>query len=148
MTEYNKTIIAKTARKIEREIEMQKISANYGFTPNIISYQIEYCNTKKAYIGKIKMEHLNAPCLADIYSDDPSKIPKLHWNKIRYIIHTLYENEGIEYIDITGYNFIEKDNKIYIIDFGDAQYTKKSEKINWFLEDFLNGYNGWNPDFK
>jgi hypothetical protein len=58
-----------------------------------------------------------------------------------------YDNEGIEYIDITGYNFIEKDNKIYIIDFGDAEYSKKWKKTNWFLEEFLNGHHGWNPDF-
>ena len=62
-------------------------------------------------------------------------------------MQTLYDNEGIEYIDITGYNFIEKDKKIYIIDFGDAQYSKKWKKINWFLEEFLNGHHGWNPDF-
>ena len=60
----------------------------------------------------------------------------------------LYYEEGIEYIDITGYNFIEKDNKVYIIDFGDAIYTKSHIEMNWFLSYFLGGHNGWNPDFK
>ena len=43
---------------------------------------------------------------------------------------------------------IEKDNKVYIIDFGDAYYIKKNKPINWFLQEVLDGYNGWNPDFK
>jgi RIO-like serine/threonine protein kinase len=107
-----------------------------------------YNEVKKEYTGEVTMEHLDALCLADMYTDDPEKIPAEIWEKIRNIVRILYNDEGIEYIDITGYNFIEKDNKIYIIDFGDAKYTKKTEKINWFLEEFLNGYNGWNPDFR
>ena len=148
MKQYNKTIIAKDARKIEREVEMQQCVYKYGFTPKITDFKLTYNELNKEYIGNITMEHLDALCLADIYSDNPKKIPNVIWDKIRQILQILYVEEGIEYIDITGYNFIEKDNKIYIIDFGDAKYTKKIEKINWFLEDFLNGHNGWNPDFK
>jgi len=147
MYTYHKTLIAKDARKIEREVEMQKVAVKYGFTPKIIDYKLEYNKITNEYTGNIIMEHLNAPCLADTYSDDATKIPKVTWDKIRQIIQILYDEEGIEYIDITGYNFIEKDNKMYINDFGDAEYTKKSKKINWFLEEFLNGHNGWNPDF-
>jgi len=147
MNTYHKTLTAKDARKIEREVEMQKIAVKYGFTPKIIDFKLEYNKITSEYTGNIIMEHLNAPCLADIYSDDPAKIPKWIWIKIKEILQTLYDNEGIEYIDITGYNFIEKDNKIYIIDFGDAQYSNKFKKINWFLDEFLNGHYGWNPDF-
>ena len=45
-------------------------------------------------------------------------------------------------------DFIEKNNKVYIIDFGDAVYTKNNIEMNWFLSYFLGGHNGWNPDFK
>jgi serine/threonine-protein kinase RIO1 len=89
-------------------------------------------------------------CLAALYSDDPKKIPKAFWQQIRHILEVLYEVEGIEYIDITSYNFTEKNGKIYIIDFGDAHYTKKSrgeKPANWFLRDFLEGAYEWNPDF-
>jgi len=143
---FNKTIIAHDARKIEREVEIQQFVSKFGFSPKIIDLKLSYDKVKDEYIGNISMEHLDAMCLADMYSDDPTKIPNIIWDKIRQIVKILYD-EGIEYIDITGYNFIEKDNNIYIIDFGDAKYTKKSVKINWFLEKFLNGYNGWNPDF-
>jgi serine/threonine-protein kinase RIO1 len=94
------------------------------------------------------MENLEELCLADKYGENPETIPKLVWDQIRMILKILYYEEGIEYIDITGYNFIEKDNKVYIIDFGDAIYSKKGNKINWFLREFLDGYNNFNPDFK
>ena len=35
--EFHKTIVACEERKITREIEMQEISAKYGFSPKIIS---------------------------------------------------------------------------------------------------------------
>jgi len=145
---FNKTIVAKNARKIEREVEIQQSASKYGFTPKITDFKLTYDELNKEYVGNITMEHLDALCLADMYSDDPTKIPTVIWDKIRVILQILYNKEGIEYIDITGYNFIEKDNKIYIIDFGDAKYSKKTEPIDSFLQDFLNGYNGWNPEFK
>jgi len=143
---YNKTVIAKDARTIERQVEMQQFVSKFGFTPKITKFKLTHDKTKNEYIGDISMEHLDEMCLADMYTDNPDNIPDIIWDKIREIIKILYD-EGIEYIDITGYNFIEKNNNIYIIDFGDARYTKKAVKINWFLEKFLNGYNGWNPDF-
>jgi tRNA A-37 threonylcarbamoyl transferase component Bud32 len=145
---YYKMILADDERKISREIEMQEISANYGFSPKIIKSQITFNKEDGKYIGNITMEHIKEMCIADKYGEDPKNVPKLIWDQIRTIIKILYYQEGIEYIDITGYNFIEKNNKVYIIDFGDAIYTKTYNEMNWFLSDFLSGYNGWNPDFR
>lgn len=146
--EFHKTIIANEERKITREIEMQEISAKYGFSPKIISSNITHADINNKYIGHITMEKIDEMCLADKYGEDPNNIPKLIWDQIRTIVRILYNEEGIEYIDITGYNFIEKKGKVYIIDFGDAIYTKKDREINWFLSYFLGGHNGWNPDFR
>ena len=145
---HYKTIIADNERKITREIEMQKISYKHGFSPKILNYKITYNDKDDKYTGNIVMENLDELCIADKYGEDPNKIPKIIWDQIRVIIKILYYNEGIEYIDITGYNFIEKNNKVYIIDFGDAVYTKNNIEMNWFLSYFLGGHNGWNPDFK
>jgi len=128
--------------KINLEIELQQIASRYKFCPKII--KTNYDETKCT----IEMENLNEMCLADKYGDLAEHIPVEFWEQIRNILVTLYEVEGIEYIDITPYNFIEKDNKVYIIDFGDAYYIKKNKPINWFLQEVLDGYNGWNPDFK
>jgi len=148
MSYFYKIIIADNKRKITREIEMQETASKYKFCPKIISYEIKYNSIENKYIANITMENLEELCLADKYGENPETIPKLVWDQIRMILKILYYEEGIEYIDITGYNFIEKDNKVYIIDFGDAIYSKKGNKINWFLREFLDGYNNFNPDFK
>ena len=70
---------------------------------------------------------------------------------MREIIRTLWEVEGIEYIDITPYNFIEKDEKLYLIDFGHAKWKSTTGEMNWFLQDFLDPDQclcAYNPDFK
>jgi len=146
--EYHKTIIANEERKITREVEMQEVSATYGFSPRIIKSNITHNKEDDKYFGNITMEHLNTMCIADKYGENPLNVPKIIWDQIRTIIRILYDEEGIEYIDITGYNFIEKKGKVYIIDFGDAIYTKKGREMNWFLSYFLGGHNGWNPDFR
>jgi hypothetical protein len=145
---YYKMILADEERKIDREIEMQEISSKYGFSPKIINSKISFNKEDNKYIGNITMEHIKEMCLADKYGEDPQNIPKIIWDQIRIILKILYNEEGIEYIDITGYNFIEKNGKVYIIDFGDAIYSKKDKEINWFLSYFLGGHNGWNPDFR
>jgi tRNA A-37 threonylcarbamoyl transferase component Bud32 len=121
------------------EVELQTIAASYGFAPKVY-------NTTE---DEIHMEDLQEMCIADKYGEDPKDIPAYIWVSIRTIIHTLYYKEGIEYIDITPYNFIEKDKKVYIIDFGHASYYKSKEMMNWFVKQFLeDGINDWNPDFK
>ena len=146
MSIFTKTILYSntiTNFEIENEIELQKISAKYGFSPKIIDYIF---NDTECII---KMENLNEMCLADKYGDLPEHITKDIWRQIHDIVEYLYEQEGIEYIDITPYNFIEKDGKVYIIDFGHARYTNDNIKINWFLQEFINDrIREWNPDFK
>lgn len=125
------------------EAELQDIAASYGFAPKI-----------QRVDGSIaQMDSIEGLCLADIYTDDPAEIPDLIWIKIESILTILFEMEGIEYVDITPYNFMEdKNGKIWIIDFGDAYYTrqKKGEEAeNWFLRSLLAGECGkaWNTDF-
>jgi tRNA A-37 threonylcarbamoyl transferase component Bud32 len=123
-----------------KEVAMQVIASKYGFSPKIIGHTIF------ADVCFISMEHLEAECIADIYGENPEDIPCWIWNEIRAMLRTLLDEEGIEYLDITPYNFIEKDNRIYVVDFGDAKYV--DGKINWFLDEFLEGENSWNPDYK
>ena len=124
----------------DNEAALQRIASNYGFSPKVISV------TKIDDACFITMEDLEAECLADVYGEDEKDIPKWIWDEIRSMVTALMDQEGIEYVDITPYNFIEKDNRIYMIDFGDARYTEGCP--NWFLTEFLDGENSWNPDYK
>ena len=121
------------------EIELQQIASNYGFSPKVLSVN-----------GLVfEMEDLAAFSLADKYGDKIDDIPDMIWDEIIRILSALYEVEGIEYIDITPYNFIETQGKVWIIDFGHAFYTTEAKKpTNWFLREVLDSNEkGWNPDF-
>lgn len=127
-------------KAVDLEIELQQVASKHGFTPLI--HETIFTDTHCI----VTMDKIDNMCLADMYGDKPSDLPPHLWSKIRTIVDKLYKEEGIEYVDITPYNFIEVDGKIFIIDFGDAYYTG-TRKRNWFHKDFLEGHNGWNPDF-
>ena len=125
------------------EVQLQDIAATYGFAPKI----------QRVDGNVVQMDSVKGACLANLYSDDPDMLPDPIWYEIERILAVLYEREGIEYVDITSYNFMEDgDGKIWIIDFGDAYYTPRAKgepALNWFLRSVLDGESGkaWNPDF-
>lgn len=122
-----------------KEYEMHKHVYSLGIvnTPEILAYDKD---TKIMLMKRIN--HMN---VADFYGDkDIDTSPEL-FQKIRDIIKTLYEN-NIVYPDITGYNFIEYNNEIWIIDFEHSNF-KPLLKDDFVLE-FINGANKWNPQFK
>ena len=94
---------------------------------------------------KLKMVRVGTMSVSDYYGETAEHISDELFAKIRNIIQTLYDND-ILYIDITGYNFIENDNKLWIIDFEHATYNHP-RKTDQFVEKFLEGHNGWNPEF-
>lgn len=122
------------------EVELQQLASKYSFCPKISS--VKFTDTG----CEVEMNHIKSMCLADFYGDQPSDLPAHIWPKIHHIVKTLYEELGIEYIDITPYNFIEHEENIYIIDFGDAYY-KGTRSRNMFHKMFLEKPCTWNPDF-
>jgi tRNA A-37 threonylcarbamoyl transferase component Bud32 len=104
--------------------------------PKIIHY-----NKKTKEMIMVKVGTIN---VSDYYGELAENISKELFARIRGIIRTLYEH-NILYIDITGYNFIENANKIWIIDFEHATYNPK--RMNKFVEEFLDGKDAWNPAF-
>jgi len=100
--------------------------------PKIISYDKQ----KEIMV----MHKINALNLSDMFGEKSSDIDEYYFDEIRTIIQTLSDN-GIEYPDITGYNFLEHDNKIWIIDFEHAHIR------DTFVDKFIQGRNKWNPRF-
>lgn len=131
-------IIDDSPEKIENELDLQKRASKLNIAPKIID---NYYHDHKMYV---LMERINGVTIADMYGEEKKDIPKKIWNEIHDIIEKLYY-VGIQYVDITPYNFmIDSNEKIKVIDFGHASQIK----INWFLRDFLDGLNDFNPDFK
>ena len=107
-------------------------------TPKIISYY------KKTNI--MVMEKINNMNLSDMYGEDANMLDEYYFDEIRTIIKTLANNK-IEYPDITGYNFIEYDGKIWVIDFEHSTFYDKFMNDK-FVDKFIGGLNKWNPNFK
>ena len=101
------------------------------------------------------MEKIDGMTVADYYGESDDDTPTFVYDEIRKILTNL-SILNIDYIDITGYNFIIKPEEIeqneyqsiWIIDFEHARIRKQPTTNNDFLSSFLNGHNGWNPDFK
>jgi hypothetical protein len=130
--------------KTSLEAGLQAIAADLGFAPKI----------QKRDGSVVHMDAINGRALSDIYTDDAALIPDAVWKEIERMLTVLFETEGIEYIDITSYNFMEDaaTGRIWVVDFGDAFYTpmaKGQPPSNWFLRSVLAGESGkaWNPDF-
>ena len=122
-----------------KEYEMHKHVHSLGIVniPKILAYDRD---TKV-----MLMERVNYMNVADYYGDKATDITPVLFQKIRTIIKTLYDN-NIVYPDITGYNFIEFNNRIWIIDFEHSNF--KSLLTDDFVVKFINGLDKWNPRFK
>lgn len=124
----------------EKEYKIQSIlyNANIVNIPQPYSYN---ANTKE-----LKMRKIPNLSIADMYGEEFYRVPQIIIEKIRNIISTLYYY-GLEYPDITGYNFIEYQNKVWIIDFEHAQINNNRATYDPFILEFINGVNSWNPQF-
>ncbi len=136
-----------TLADVQREQELQRVCYKYNVCPKVYDLLV---GREKAIL---EMEDLKAPNLYEVFGEDPLDVPGQVWEQIWTILNTLFVEEGIEYVDITPYNFLIRHGKVWIIDFGHAYYCKKGAKepANWFLREFLIGKGGiqkWNPDFR
>jgi tRNA A-37 threonylcarbamoyl transferase component Bud32 len=106
--------------------------------PKILDYDID--------TQEMTMENVPHMCISDYYGEKASDITPQLFNRIRTIIRYLYANHVI-YPDITGYNFIDCDDKLWIIDFEHSDF--KTHQKNIFVEEFIlhDHYNKWNPWF-
>tara|TARA_B100001093_G_C26808257_1_gene1006445 strand:- start:1520 stop:1972 length:453 start_codon:yes stop_codon:yes gene_type:complete len=104
----------------------------------------EYDEKKKI----LKMQKINGDNLSNIYGEDIENVPVKIINIIRNVINIL-NYYSVEYLDITGYNFmLDKNEKLWIIDFGHAKCRDKNEQVDSFILQFIDGINSWNPEFK
>ena len=136
MTSFIKRFKNTSREEIQREGKLQRKAAAIGISPKVIRVNKQ----------SIVMENLDEPCIADKYGANINDIPEWIKEEIVNILHTLY-TMGIEYIDVTPYNFIEKDGIIYVIDFGHAHNV--NDKIHYYLDEIFNTWylEKWNEDF-
>jgi tRNA A-37 threonylcarbamoyl transferase component Bud32 len=134
---FIKDVSNRSEKQIHNEVELQTRAFRKGLAPRVIS------SDYKTYI---EMEKIPEMCVADKYGENIKNIPKTVISDIYKIIRTLYHDCDIEYVDVTPYNFIECDGRVWVIDFGDAIPVLK----NWYLQELFDNecILEWNPDFK
>lgn len=96
--------------------------------------------------NKLIMQQIYELNISDMYGENIEDIPEYILVEVRNIISILYKNH-IEYPDITGYNFIEYDKKIWLIDFEHARVNNDYSTYDPFILEFINGSNIWNPKY-
>jgi RIO-like serine/threonine protein kinase len=138
---YTKHFIHTSEEDVIRECLLQRVGAEYGLSPSILETD-----------GKtfITMEDLNALNIGDIYGDSIEDIPDTVKRDIWNIVWILYSCCGIEYIDVTPYNFIEKEGRIWVIDYGHAKKTRSGHMDEWLhsvLDNPICTISEWNPHF-
>lgn len=132
-----------------REVAIQKYiyDLNVVNTPKVVAY-----NPKTRVI---KMENIPNLSVADYFGSKIEDVPEEIIEMIRKAVSIIYK-AGVEFSDITGYNFLYDDklDSIWVIDYGNARFLediKSAEKGDFerddFVEEFLDGLNSWNPAF-
>jgi tRNA A-37 threonylcarbamoyl transferase component Bud32 len=135
---YIKKFTETSASEITREAQLQKRAAEYGHSPAVQRFNTD----------SITMEHLDEMCIADKYGEQIRMIPKWIREEIVEILWSLYNELGIHYVDVTPYNFVEKDGRVWILDFGHAR--ENVDVLDPYLERLFDTWklSRWNPRFK
>jgi tRNA A-37 threonylcarbamoyl transferase component Bud32 len=137
--EDNPNVLVKAFRNrktMEEECRMQRIAQALVPCPKILDTVYEQG------MGYVCMDRIRGETIYDKYGewDIPSKV----WVQIHSIVSILFRH-NLHYVDITPFNFMveEGSEQVYVIDFGHCYESR----VNWFLKEFLDGENAWNPDF-
>lgn len=139
MGSYVKRFKGKPHSYVKREVELLQVAASYGLAPEI--YDTDY----KTYI---EMENLDCMSVSDMWGDNIRDIPKDILSGMFSILWFLYHVCNIEYRDVWPRNFIFVNERVYIIDFGDAR--KKQKRCDKYLSKILKAgkITDWNPEFR
>ena len=141
---FKKTFANLPEEYVRNEVVLQQVSAAAGFSPRIL---------KTDYKTFIEMEDLKEMSVEDMYGSNIKDIPPTILKSMWSILNTLYHKHDIEYIDVWPRNFIEKNGRVWIIDFGDARevdYEDPDYEPDEYLHEILAAgkITHWNPEFK
>lgn len=125
------------------EAELHRIVYNMKLEGVNIPKPYFYDKDKKILV----MQSIPELCISDMYGDLMEFVPEDLINEIRNIISCLYYN-NIEYPDITGYNFIYYKSKMWLLDFGHANYNLDNKSYDPYIKTFIeNKTTIWNPNY-
>jgi len=146
-------------RMSKEEFETTKCFIKYNieetaYRMHKIIYNSEIINVPKIYRYDKKnkilvMQKIKNMNIADLYGEDANNVPQEIFILMQNIIRKLYY-AGIECPNITGYNFIFYNNKMYLTNFKHCRvFTNDTmNNIDPFIIKFINGTKcKWNPNY-
>lgn len=137
---YNEYFIHQWTYDLLKKISKNKDTSINIHVPKIINYDPRS--------KTLTMQKIHGDNLSNVYGEDIKDVPIKLVKIIRQLL-TLLSQYLIDYIDITGYNFmLDKDENLWIIDFEHANCRDTNDDIDPFLLKFINGKLSWNPDFR
>ncbi len=96
----------------------------------------------------LTMQKITGDNLSNAYGEDIEEVPIKLIKIIRSLLNVLNQYL-VDYVDITGYNFmLDKDENLWIIDFEHAKCRERDDECDPFILEFINGKLSWNPEFK
>jgi len=117
-------------------------------------YNLKIVNVPKIYKYDKKnktmvMQKIFGMNISDEYGEDAKNVPPEIFKRAQEMIKKLY-CYYIAYPDITGYNFMLYNDKMYIIDFEHCNFfsNKRTKNLDPFIKEFINGLCEWNPNYK
>lgn len=127
----------------EKEVIIQEF-LHYLNHPYMNVPDVYYYNK---YERIVVMRKIPALCIADMYGEEYENIPTNIKQMVYDAVSLMYYN-NYYYPDITGYNFIYYQDKIWVIDFEHTKFDVYLHETPSFMKDFVEGkVKGWNPDF-
>ena len=138
---YTKRFTDTLPSDVETEAALQRIGSMYGVSPDVLDTDDE---------TYITMEDVGEMNIADMYGEKIEDIPENIKRDIWNILWVLYSCGNIEYIDVTPYNFIEKDGRVWVVDYGHARTVRRGNINPWLLNVLCDNrmiLTEWNPEF-
>ncbi len=138
---YTKRFTNISAEDVLREVTLQRAASEYGLAPDVLDTD---------NVTFITMENMGEMNLAEKYGDTMEDIPETIKRDVWNILWALYSSCNMEYTDVTPYNFMEKDGRVWVVDFGHARKINGGEIDEWLLSvlnDESQMLSEWNADF-
>ena len=138
MAIYRKEFKNPKAGYVKREAGFLRKAARYGLSPKLLKTDNETF---------IEMDNLQEMSVGDMYGDEIEDIPPHILAGMFSLVWTLYHVCKIQYLDLWPRNFITKDDRVWIIDFGDA--LKASDEPDEYVMEILKAgkITHWNSAF-
>lgn len=105
--------------------------------------------------GVLAMERLpkGSMSLSDYYGEEG--VPEAAFERVRALVGRMVDEAGLDFPDLTGYNFVAtwtdpggEVDQLWVVDFEHARRVASRAQCCAFVRTFLEGHNGWNPEFR